>query len=552
MDFIKRKDVLYPFLICTVLLLGVGINYYTFGNFFYDCGREFLVPDAINQGNIPIKDIFISYFPLSYQINSFLFKIFGSSLDVLRIAGVFCLYTISILIYFISREFLDENKSLTTTFAVVLISMFNVSYISNYVLSYSYAFIYGVLALFLSIFFALQFIKNDKFLYPSFLFLGFSFAFKAEFIFVLIPYFIMLIYKKCSFKDWLISAICFSLPILLSFLILFIQGFSFNDLKEYLNFMKAFLNSKILKAYNETVFMKNPIDWISLNFHNFILFFIQFLICLPFLFLSSKFNKKPVNIFVLILCVVLIFISALIFGNFSAGSELSWLILPLLFVFIISIKNKNFPLIFLSLISISLVFRFNFLYSASYLTYTMPVALLTCLIYFAPKNKTLISFMLCFSIVNILYFSISQFLFTTNKIEAPKGKMLIPDKNESYLINETFNFLQNKTKKDDAILILPEGIMFNYLGQRKTNLKYYQLLPNHIEALGENNIVNSLEQNPPEYIFIINTDYSIYGTPRFCEDFGLKICDFTYKNYNFEEKIEKGTNKIEIYKNIVN
>ena len=60
MDFIKRKDVLYPFLICTALLFVIGINYYTFGNFFYDCGREFLVPEAINNGNVPVKDIFIS------------------------------------------------------------------------------------------------------------------------------------------------------------------------------------------------------------------------------------------------------------------------------------------------------------------------------------------------------------------------------------------------------------------------------------------------------------------------------------------------------------
>ena len=547
MDFIKRKDILYPFLICTVLLLIIGFNYYTFGNFFYDCGREFLVPEAINKGNVLIKDIFISYFPLSYQINAFLFKIFGSSLDVLRIAGVFCLYSISILIYFISREFLDENKSLIAAFVVVLISMFNVSYISNYVLSYSYAFIYGTLTFFLSIFFALKFIKNDKFLYFSFLFLGFSFALKAEFIFVLIPYFIMLIYKKCSFKNWLISVICFSLPILSSFLVLFIQGFNLVDLKEYFNFMDAFLNSKILKIYSHNAFLKNPIDWILYNLKHFVPFSIKFLIFFCVFWIAKKCNKKWISVISYTLLFVIFFVISVIQGNYSAGLELSFLALCYFYILYKTFKI-DFSLFFLALVSIFISARFNFIYSGSYLTYTMPVALLTCLIYFAPKNKILINFMLCFSIVNIFYFSISQFLFTTNKIETIKGKMLIPDKNESYLINKTFDFIRNKTKKDDTILILPEGIMFNYLGQRKTNLKFYQLLPNHIEALGESNIVNSLGLNPPDYIFILNTDYSIYGTSKFCEDFGLKICDFTYRNYNFEEKIEKGENKIEIYK----
>lgn len=75
--------------------------------------------------------------------------------------------------------------------------------------------------------------------------------------------------------------------------------------------------------------------------------------------------------------------------------------------------------------------------------------------------------------------------------------------------------------------------MFNYLTNKKTNPLYYQLLPNHIETLGEDNIIKDLDKNRPDYIILTSTDYAIYGTPFFSVDFGLKISDFVYKNYEF-------------------
>lgn len=548
LNFIKNKDFLYPLTLCFILSIIIGLNYFSFGNFIYDCGREFIVPKAVGDGFIPIKDIFISYFPLSYQINALLFKIFSASLDTLRIDGIFSSFIISSLIYFISREFINPKKSFFITLVVIFITMFNVSYLSNYILSYSYAFIYGTVALLLSVFFILKFIKENKFLYLSFFFLGLCFALKAEYIFTLIPYLFILIYKECSFKKWISSFIFYILPIFTSFLILFIQGFNFNDLFNYFLFMKSFMGSEILKTYSSNIFYNNPKDWILYNFENFKLFIINFLICLPFIFLSERIKNKFINSIFYLISAILIFAFAVFKGNFSAGLELSFLVFPIIYILFNSIKYKKLDFLLLSLVSISLIARFNFLYTGSYLSYTMPIALLTILLYFS-ENKILLKFMVIFSIVNILYFSVSQAFFATNKVETKYGKMYLANKNEAKIINKTLNFIENKTAKEDEILILPEGAMFNFLTKRKTNLKYYQLLPNHIEALNEDKIISSLKVDLPEYIFILNTDYSIYGVKNFCTDFGKKICNFTYKNYS---EIKYGTTsddfKIRIFK----
>lgn len=139
--------------------------------------------------------------------------------------------------------------------------------------------------------------------------------------------------------------------------------------------------------------------------------------------------------------------------------------------------------------------------------------------------------MILTALVNVIYYSTSQVLFSRYEIKTNKGKFLISDAKTGFTIKETINFLDKL--KDKKVLILPDGAMLNYLSDTKTDLRYYQLLPNHIEILGEEKIVNDLNNDKPDYIMLTNVDYSIYGTPLFCRDFGNKICNFVFENYDY-------------------
>lgn len=531
------KDFKYPLILCLLLVVVIGLNYYCFGNFLYDCGREFLVPDLINQGLIPIKEIFLTYFPLSYQINALLFKIFGSNLDVLRIAGTFSSLITAIFIYFCAREFLPPKKSFILTLITTFITMFNVSYLYNYVMGYSYAFIYGTAAFFVSTFFVLKFLKENKFLYPAFFTLGLCFAMKAEFVFLLIPSFALLIYKKTPFKKALLAFLCSLAPITASFLVLFIKGFNFNDLLNYFAFMHDFMHSDILKFYNNQVFMTKPVDWLKCNAMDFLIFSGLFLVSFLVLYLPAKL-KKPLmyNVFAVILF-VLLFIYALVLKTFSAGNLFSYLCITSFFILVFSIKKKNIPLAFLTFIQLFLATRFNFVYSGGYLAYTMPIALLCNIIFFTNTkseifNKILTTFLILVASLNVFYFTLSQKFNCIYEIKSEKGNIYVAEKGLDEVINNVILFL-DEIEDDKTVLILPEGHMFNYLTNKKTNPLYYQLLPNHIETLGEDNIIKDLDKNRPDYIILTSTDYAIYGTPFFSVDFGLKISDFVYKNYEF-------------------
>lgn len=544
-----KKDKIYIFAVVLILTLLFCLTRLYFGNLLYDTGREFLVPDAILQGKVPVKDIFISYFPLSYQINAVLFKIFGSNFDTLRFAGIISAIAASVFMYLISRFFTDCKKALIITLTIAFTVMFNVSYLFNYVMGISYAFIYAVLSLFISLYFAMHYLKEGKFLYLSYFFLGLCFALKAEFVFLYLPFFFLPIYKKAGSKKLIFAYLISFIPILLSFGALFIKGFNFSDLINYFIFLKRFLSSKVLAHYNEVVFnTKEPILWAKSTINSIKLFLMLFL---PFLlFFISDIKKNTVKFgFIKIIFAVftLILIIFVFIPNFSACKLYSFLCITALFILYHSIKHKNFPLVFLTLVQLALSIRVNFLYTLNYSAFLLPAGLLVNIIFLLEfiKNdvfkKVFMTFLLAVSSINILYFLISMKITSLPPVYTERGKIIPGYDIPSKTIKEILYFMKS-VDKDKTVLILPEGAMFNYLADRKTNLKYYQLLPNHIETLKEDLIVDDLTKTPPDYILISDIDYSIYGTPLFCKDFGFKICDFTVKNYNLKGTINNGEN----------
>ncbi len=550
----NKKNILYIVLICILIIIPILFNFFSFGDFIYDCGREFLVPYEVSRGEVLIKDIFISYFPLSYQINGLLFKIFGAYADVLRAAGVFSSVIFAIFIFSIAKMFTNKNKAFLITVIVAYVSMFNVSFIFNYILGYSYAFIYASALFTVFLYLMLKYLIEDKFLYPAFLTLGVCFALKIEFIFVIFPCIFLLIYKKAGFKKTLIALFLFILPLLISFLALFIQGFNFSDLADYLIFFKNFISSKILAHYNKIVFHTSFADWILYNLKSFKMFILPFLILFIILYLPLKKKNKPLFWILTLIFSIIFFISLIIKKHFCAQDYFSYLCITSFVILIYGFKNKNYPLVFLTASGLFLAARFNFIYTSSYSVFIMPAILLVNCIFFVeiiksePLKKTFLTFLIIISVLNAAYSILAQSCLPKRNYYTEKGLFIRPTDDLQITFEEVVSLIK-KTPENSTVLVLPEGPMFNWLAGRETNLKYYQLLPNHIEAIGEEKIVNDLRKNSPDYILITNADYSIYGKSKFCDDFGQKICEFTQKNYSLTKTISNGkTLSVKVYK----
>ncbi|MCU0242137.1 MAG: glycosyltransferase family 39 protein, partial [Vicinamibacteria bacterium] len=138
-------------------LLGIACSWERWGSPLVDCGREMQAPLRILQGERLYADISYFYGPFSPYLHWGLYRLFGPSLDVLRIDGMISALLIIGLIYAIARQVMDSTAATMAAFGVTWLCAFKQA--GNYILPYAYPAVHGCLfglAAFLFIVRALQ------------------------------------------------------------------------------------------------------------------------------------------------------------------------------------------------------------------------------------------------------------------------------------------------------------------------------------------------------------------------------------------------------------
>ena len=84
---------------------------------------------------------------------------------------------------------------------------------------------------------------------------------------------------------------------------------------------------------------------------------------------------------------------------------------------------------------------------------------------------------------------------------------------------------------DETFVVLPEGVMFNYLSRRQSPTKYISFMPAELAIFSEEPMLESLKENPPDYVLLLPRDLSEYGYEGFGKDYCLKLTDWLNTNY---------------------
>ena len=80
---------------------------------------------------------------------------------------------------------------------------------------------------------------------------------------------------------------------------------------------------------------------------------------------------------------------------------------------------------------------------------------------------------------------------------------------------------------------IPEGVMINFLTERKSHNKYYYLIPVNSQLFGVENIVSDFKKHPPDYFIVNNVSYSPYNVTHVCS-YAKPLCDFIETNYDLK------------------
>lgn len=562
----KNKKLAY-LLIFIIFLFSIEFFFTFYGMqsmFFVDTSREAYIPMAMNDGGILYKDIFNVYPPLGYMLNAFLFKyfIFKENLNTLYFAGFINSNLILLALFLIMSIFIKVRKYRFLFFITLFFMsacIYSIS-LTNYIFPYSYSMVYALCAFLWSLYFILCFVKNNnsKSLFLSFFLFGLSLSFKPEFILFGLVLLITLFIKKCSIKTYIYSFLCFIIFPLVSVLILFKQGCSIQDLYSAVIYMKMLTCAKSTIGLYKFLGLIPTKASVIILLKN-LLFYLGF-ICISLLLLYRCPNLKKNNIFFTglfiiltsVLCLKLV-IPKMVESNafiFTSSGIFAFLVFcfVVLSLFVkkkITIYDKAYIIIASSAIlsSIKSIFAINF---NSYGIYFFPLFFIVIFIFFIhylPRcikkiTKTSLSvylgLMLGLIIVLIFVFYGSNItrakIVNSKQISSSRGMIYVPESTHK-AITETINFISKETKNDDKILVLPEGAMINFLTDRKSDNRYFYLIPPNIEIFGEENIVSGLKNNLPEYIILQSMSYINFGETFFCESFGVKICSLIPEYY---------------------
>lgn len=535
-----NSDFKYLILVWIVLLATIILTYAHHGSLLIDCGREVYYPTQILIGKILYKDLFNIYGPFAYQFNALLFKIFGINLNVLYLSGCFCSFSISTLIYLISKRFLPAFLSFAISIFTISVGVLNTN-LFNFIFPYSYGMLYGITAFLMSFFILLKYQEkpqNTVFLYISCFFAGLCILNKYEFFpFLFVVLYAILKFKKLNLKEYYYTIFSLLFMPIFCFGVLFIQGLRIRDLTSMLILFVKIAHCKTLKYF----YLTQGVYFTPQIFKVLPRIFIQTALSLSLFVYAFKIRNKILSIFTISLSIIVICL---------VTSPAMFVFMPILililFVFNFKklIKNEKLMILVISGITISLK-SFWGLATLNYGVFFVSFLIITLLALLGEIFKTkeikwnlfgvyilIVSFILGY--FNILKLGYKNALLKTSRGNIYNARI------HTNATQELIDYIQNNTKKNDAIVILPEGTFINFLTDRKSDNYYNSLIPLYIETFGEDKIVKHFAQTRPEYIIFNNWDTGDYYFHYICQDYALSFCTYVVKNYTREKTIDTG------------
>lgn len=563
-----------------ILIIYVGFSIITFGKYghiLYDSFREAILPEAVLDGKILYKDILILYPPLAYYLNACLFKIFGSNLSVLYIAGILNSVIVLASIYVIIKQLSNSTNALLSVFVIMFLFTFRIEIFnsSGWFFPYSYALIYAFSSIFVAFAFFVLYLTKQKniYLYLTSFFTGLSIAFKLDYVsFIIVIFFTLLsLRSKHLFIKNLIILI---FPIVVSYLIYLYTGGSFEIILKWFQFLNNFANLDIIKNYNNK-FLATAFNSIILcdikeaSFSFFLYTGIIFFTVFTFIINLKIKNNKIIPICIIILYLLFflkyspgMIINKFLFDNLCLHSN--FIFLPYLVLFLTlcivlfkkkySIQDRYFLLLFMIAFCLS-IRDYMSLYVTNIGNFTA-VTYFLCLIYFLldvlpqylPEEirnifKKSISVTLILLSLSYGYIYIERGKLLNTKLEYPKGTIYIFGEVKEPII-EALDFAEKHIKNGKSLVTFSEGCIINYFLNIPTDLYYYSLNSHLIDAFGEDNVEKYLKDKQPDYIYIISEPIYLYAHGIFGKTFGFKINEYIQNNYKLVRSVNEGEDSL--------
>ena len=99
------------------------------------------------------------------------------------------------------------------------------------------------------------------------------------------------------------------------------------------------------------------------------------------------------------------------------------------------------------------------------------------------------------------------------------------------VMQRVLHTLQTQTGPSDTLVVLPEGVMINYLARRVNPTPFISFLPLEVVAFGEDRMIHAFAAHPPDHILLIDRNTAEYGYRGFGIDYAQRLYAWVMAHY---------------------
>ena len=564
-----------------ILFTAVIMAWWSWGKWtdpMIDFGRELYIPWQILGGSTLYKDIAYFNGPLSPYINSLWFFLLGVHMRSLIIANFIILALITLFLYKLLKN--ADSKIGATIGCLVLIIVFafpRYDFVGNYnfITPYSHEMTHGLLLSLLGLYvlsrYQLQ--KKSWMVFLSGLFLGLVFLTKTEFALAggiaIFSGFIITFwsqkepYKQILLKISLLLSGAF-IPPIISFLLLSIHMPLHLAFLGTLGSWPGTFNSELRNSF----FYKQIMGTYDLGLSVKIVcisFISSILIFLPTAILSAanaQRKKRDLIIGIAVGTGMVTMSILMIHSMIKIGSNMIRP-LPVLLIVLITIEgihifknNQNnqydqrilrFTLSLFSLVLLTKIllrvepnqYGFALAMPGTVILISVLVDRIPAFLNIKGRAGEIFRF---FSLSIIIIFAglhvfVSGFWLNKSTVQITTENATFYTDIRGYPIREAIEEIKKHSSVDDTLAVLPEGVMLNFLTQRKNPTPYINFMPPEFILFGESNMLNAFHATPPDYIVLTNKPLEEYGFQEAGIDIGVELYQWIENNYALVKKI---------------
>jgi 4-amino-4-deoxy-L-arabinose transferase-like glycosyltransferase len=110
------------------------------------------------------------------------------------------------------------------------------------------------------------------------------------------------------------------------------------------------------------------------------------------------------------------------------------------------------------------------------------------------------------------------------------GDRFLADARGSY-VEGALEVLARVARPGETLVVLPEGVMLNYLHRLPSSIPYLTMLPSDEAKFGEDELLGALQRDPPALVALVHRDTSEFGPRFFGRDYAQRTMGWLRAHY---------------------